>query len=333
MNLQRLRDVLQRYLCRIGKRHADLALHLGQDLCRDCNAPWLRDPLKPRRDIHAVAVEVTPLHDHVAQIDANAQHDSAVLGQILSRSRFEEVWLFSGGGNLDEGIKVGRLLRRHSATVRVPNVARVRSIIAWPKPTMQVFCVSSCTVAFMGGLFRYVDPDATYQVHSASSVTQLSKELSTFLDDNGFAGFAASKERSTRLNGIRLFRHFQNTLVMPLVRPGGIQPFAENDQSFLDWAKRFRSRYSAAQFEVDRQRYESEGRASLQDILMRIERDSMMGVIEDIRADLNSYGSRAKHALAMLEVMYKVGIKDTFILDRETMYAMGYLTKDLPTAP
>ena len=259
--------------------------------------------------------------------------DSAVLGQILSRSRFEEVWLFSGGGNLDEGIKVGRLLRRHSATVRVPNVARVRSIIAWPKPTMQVFCVSSCTVAFMGGLFRYVDPDATYQVHSASSVTQLSKELSTFLDDNGFAGFAASKERSTRLNGIRLFRHFQNTLVMPLVRPGGIQPFAENDQSFLDWAKRFRSRYSAAQFEVDRQRYESEGRASLQDILMRIERDSMMGVIEDIRADLNSYGSRAKHALAMLEVMYKVGIKDTFILDRETMYAMGYLTKDLPTAP
>jgi hypothetical protein len=265
--------------------------------------------------------------------DSGYQGDSVVLGRILARGRFEEVWLFSGGGDLDEGIKVGRLLRRHGVTVRVPNVARVRSVMAWPKPNMQVFCVSSCTVAFMGGLFRYLDPDATYQVHSASGVSQVSEGLTRLLEKEGFDGFATRREVGTRLNGIRLFRHFQNTLIMPLVKPGGLEPLAENDLTFANWARRFRTRYSAAQLEADRQRFESEGAASLQDILMRIERDSMAGVIEDIRGDLASYGPRAKHALAMLEVMYKVGIKDTFILDKETMYAMGYLTKDLSSAP
>jgi len=31
----------------------------------------------------------------------------------------------------------------------------------------------------------------------------------------------------------------------------------------------------------------------------------------------------------MVKVMFKVGIKDSFVLTRDTMYTMGYLTQDV----
>src|SRR5258705_13190166 len=61
--------------------------------------------------------------------------------RLAISSKYTEVWLVSGGGNLDEGVKVGEVLRAAQATVRVPRGYR---------------CVSACTVAFLGGAFRVI---------------------------------------------------------------------------------------------------------------------------------------------------------------------------------
>jgi len=84
-----------------------------------------------------------------------SQGDSSKLQKMLSKNTYYEIWLNSGGGDLMEGVKLGRILASKKATVRVPDGAN---------------CISACTVAFLGGLFRYVDTNATYQVHSYSRV-------------------------------------------------------------------------------------------------------------------------------------------------------------------
>ena len=77
--------------------------------------------------------------------------DAKILENILNRVAFDEIWLYSGGGNLDEGIAIGELFQRLQVTVRVPDKA---------------YCVSACTIAFLGGFFRFIDEGASYEVHS-----------------------------------------------------------------------------------------------------------------------------------------------------------------------
>ncbi len=57
------------------------------NLGRDARAAGLGQPFQPRGDVHALAVDVLPFADHVAEVDANAKHDPLSLGQRLVRLR------------------------------------------------------------------------------------------------------------------------------------------------------------------------------------------------------------------------------------------------------
>jgi hypothetical protein len=65
-----------------------------------------------------------------------------------------EIWLNSPGGDSEEGQAMGRTIR----SLGVPT--RIRS---------GDFCVSACSVAFLGGVFRTVETGGTYTVHMFSN--------------------------------------------------------------------------------------------------------------------------------------------------------------------
>jgi len=65
-----------------------------------------------------------------------------------------ELMLFSPGGDLDEGMEIGRIVRARHITTRVPRGAQ---------------CVSACNFILMGGLVRYVEVGALFKVHMFSS--------------------------------------------------------------------------------------------------------------------------------------------------------------------
>ncbi len=253
--------------------------------------------------------------------------DSARLTRELTARKYDEVWLASLGGNLDEGVGVGEVLRRFQATVRVPPGYR---------------CVSSCTVAFLGGVFRYLDEDSTYEVHAASrfldedvdgqNMKTLLADPDTDLREWATLLFLGADMRSGRYKGAReraqiLLLHFQKAL-----HPLGVMPAGREDMN----RERFRSLLrtepplvylDSPQFAQDVARIKREGVPAAQDILMRIERDSVQRAVEELRAVLPSLGPRAEPALKMLETMYSSRITSTAVLSRQTLVQMGYVTE------
>jgi hypothetical protein len=255
--------------------------------------------------------------------------DPAQLDALLRRNQYAEVWLLSGGGSLQAGVEMGRMFRQRQMTVRVPSAGRIQAAVPGARLFRQGYCVSACTVAFMGGLFRLVDEGATYEVHSASTVQQdLPAATRELLVQGDFAGIARNARLQARFRALQLLTHFQNTLVTPL----RVAPRRENDDEFFRWARNFPLPipYTAAQAALDRQRIASEGAAAAQDIIMRIERDAMQWAIGDLRAAIPQLGPRAGAALRMLEAMYDVSIKEQAVLTRETMLRMGYITEEIP---
>lgn len=279
---------------------------------------WVRDCGNRRED----AGRCQPWQTAFSVGDSQRLNDRLMARRRTGRA-YDEVWLASGGGVLDEGIKIGRVLRAHRVAVRV------RSGTA---------CVSSCTVAFMGGLFRYVEPGATYQVHSASAfsggfdcggeATCYQKEVLGKIGRDPEAGlveFAAGQQVRARYAARRLLALFQRTLLLPL---GQDRSVSEDDREFENWAVNRRPALGYASAAEDARRFRAEGTAALQDIIMRIERDSMAAAIADLRAELPNLSRRAAPALKMIEAMYMTSILETAVLSPETLLRMGYVTKD-----
>ncbi|MEY4684444.1 MAG: hypothetical protein RLZ25_903 [Pseudomonadota bacterium] len=71
-----------------------------------------------------------------------------------------EVLLNSPGGDSVESEKMGRLLRELGIPTRIASGA---------------FCVSACSVAFLGGVFRTVEVGGTYSVHMFSNFANLNE--------------------------------------------------------------------------------------------------------------------------------------------------------------
>lgn len=265
--------------------------------------------------------------------------DAASLRSHLERARpgFSEVWLVSNGGDVQTGIEIGRLLRTYRVTVRVPDQTRLERATGQKVLLGNaglVSCVSSCTIAFMGGMFRYKDDAASYQVHSASGVmTGISDQRRGWLSSGDLDTLATTQFVVARLRARQIFTHFQNTLLLYTTAPQ--RP--ENDSAFEREATDMRGvtvPYSATQKAKDLERIRNEGtEAAGQDIIMRIERDSMQAAIDELRLRTGSLGPRAEPALKMLEAMYDVGILATQSLSKQTMLRMGYLTRDLSTEP
>jgi hypothetical protein len=245
--------------------------------------------------------------------------ERVVFMQELQRRPYDEVWLISGGGDVEAGIGIGRALRRHRMTVRVPK---------------GYDCVSSCTIAFMGGLFRFIDEGATYQVHSASSVSRkLPEAFKAELQKDPshlFATWADIQQVDARYMAIRLLMHFENTL---LLLQANTRQLSESDRDLYYWAESKRPHLAYLDSDnperlSDVKKFKSEGASSAQDIAMRIERESMTLAIQDLEADLPNLGPRAKPALDMVKAMYMTSIKETSTLSQTELVKMGYVTPE-----
>jgi len=68
------------------------------------------------------------------------------------------VWLNSRGGNLFAGMQLGRIIRAHRASTYIID----------PRTLLPGVCDSACSLAFLGGIYRFADNGARYGVHRAS---------------------------------------------------------------------------------------------------------------------------------------------------------------------
>lgn len=62
----------------------------------------------------------------------------------------EEVQFFSGGGDLEEGLQIGRIMRANGLVSHIP---------------AKFLCASACNFMFLGGIARSVDPSGQFMVH------------------------------------------------------------------------------------------------------------------------------------------------------------------------
>ena len=65
------------------------------------------------------------------------------------------LYLESPGGNLQAGLELGRVIRKHGFVTYVGNSDREEIVP----------CFSACTLAYLGGYFRFYDPNAAYGMH------------------------------------------------------------------------------------------------------------------------------------------------------------------------
>ena len=255
--------------------------------------------------------------------------------------RFEEVWLVSGGGNLVTGIELGKELHRNAMTVRVPNKSRL--LKAGVTPNGAPYCVSACTVAFMGGRFRLIDllpgDEATYQVHAGSSVSwrnpkesqKVILQIFAIHKEGGLQAVATALTSGDAEIARDLFTLFHDSLWLPVSNDRTPMERRQRDSVLSNWVREnaFRGyRYPQAELSRDEALLALEGEAALQDILMRIERRSYTQAVADLRSMTSRLGRRADAAIAILEAMYDTSsILETNNLPKETMLKMGYVTE------
>ncbi|HTU56144.1 MAG TPA: hypothetical protein VMF62_19425 [Acetobacteraceae bacterium] len=80
-----------------------------------------------------------------------ASGDTQNFAQALDQAGpVQEVILCSPGGDLDEGLNIGYLVREKKLATRLPS---------W------TYCASACNFIFMGGVIRTVEPGAQFLVH------------------------------------------------------------------------------------------------------------------------------------------------------------------------
>ncbi len=83
---------------------------------------------------------------------------------LTAAKPIDEIQLYSGGGSLGEGLRIGSLIHRGGFSTRIPDGAR---------------CISACNFIFMGGIVRSIDPTGSFEVHmfSDDSTQRLRAEL------------------------------------------------------------------------------------------------------------------------------------------------------------
>src|SRR5262245_49389308 len=83
--MNRIGDVFDCLSAKIVEANFNFAPYLIIDAARNADAARIGQRLKSRRDVYAIAIEVAPLNDDIAQIDADTQQNGALLGQTIIR--------------------------------------------------------------------------------------------------------------------------------------------------------------------------------------------------------------------------------------------------------
>lgn len=232
--------------------------------------------------------------------------DAAALESLLRNQNYYQVWLNSGGGNLDEGVRFGEVLRRYRQFVYVPD---------------GYHCVSACTVAFLGGVLRDVAPRGAYKVHAYSGVLHDTQDdLAPYASPDGDTSLKRFVERDSEGGVIwvaKLFLYVQRMI--------GGQPDEAQTIRVLTEAPDYAKVYlSSPRFRADLARMRAEGAATTQDILMRIERESFETRLAYLKGHADGLGTRGKPAIRMLEIMFSSRIAGTALLDQSTLRENGY---------
>jgi hypothetical protein len=251
-----------------------------------------------------------PFESHFSGPDSSYIGDAAALNHLLQRKSYSRIFLFSGGGDLDEGVKLGKILRRYSQYVVVPKGAS---------------CVSACTVAFLGGVLREVQPGGSYEVHAYSSVLHLgeshsvAKIVSNAKDSEEILLMWAkknSKDSKSQLN---------NLLIYVQTMIGGT-PGNYEIERLLEEAPTYIDAYTTSdQLKVDQTRILAEGEGALQEVMMRIEREAFESQLRYLKSHVQTLGSRADKAITILEIMFNSRIAGTFKLTPEILRERGYV--------
>jgi hypothetical protein len=217
-------------------------------------------------------------------------------------------------------------------------------------------CISACTIAFMGGMLRYIDDQGKFRVHSASGFEGgVNKRMAAQLQanpDSALIKIAQIEQISQRYLALRLYTLFYDTLDLPK----NPNPPAENDAEFCKWAGGV---YESDTFQdgrtdsgcdaegqslvsphfvytdpknteraADVARIRHEGPAAYQDILMRIERECMAMALKDIESTIHQPDKRTEGAREMLRAMYMTSIMDTSYMTPLQLVTMGYVNKN-----
>lgn len=233
--------------------------------------------------------------------------DAEALDRMLRSNSFRQVFLASGGGNLDEGVKVGEILRRHNAYVVVPKGAS---------------CVSACTVAFLGGKIRDVEDGGSYVVHAYSGLLHASaEELAKYSNPEGDFALDEFVKSGVQRGGVwakRLIIYTQRMI-------GGSPQIREIDELMIS-SPDYRAKYVASGgFKSDLDRIRREGPSTTQEIMMRIEREIFSSAIGHLKSNSSKIGSRGENAIVILEIMFSSRITGTATLDENTLRERGYI--------
>lgn len=336
--IKEFRDYDERHVCRGGKVDDDEGVEgPGEDYVGDeAELDYLLNLSQRGGNL------LTGLAAAAAGYGGDSGTVETILNLMKSPKPFDEVWLLSGGGDVDAGVGIARVLRRHGMTVEVP---------------ADYQCISACTIAFMGGVLRYINDGAKFRIHSASNYSEgVSKRRAAELQrdpDAALIKIAQSQQIDQRYLALRLMTLFQNTLAIPLRS----NPHPESDAEFCRWAGgiygsfTFPNGRARGQCDTEEQSLVSprllyadpkneeraadvalirrEGTAAYQDILMRIERECMSLAISDLEPTLLERGARAKPALKMVQAMFMTSIKDTSYMTHLQLVTMGYVTENL----
>jgi len=247
--------------------------------------------------------------------------DAANIRRKLRYKKYDEVWLYSGGGNLLEGVKIGLVLREYGAFVRVKK---------------NDYCVSACTVAFLGGLFRTIDKGAQYKVHAYSSLLRgfnsTSQELKITGDTVNYLNDLAASQYMVDAPswGALLFEYFR-LMIQPIPEAKSI--YLINSASVRQLSYQLKSvvadglaEYRIKQLNDDVSRIKKEGIAAAHDIAMRLEGDAIKLVVEKLTLfdEQGKLKYRAKYAIRMLKTMFESHILSTFELNLQTLKEYGY---------
>lgn len=84
--------------------------------------------------------------------------------EVLNKHKNEYIHIYidSPGGNLIAGMEIGKILRDNSVSITVGKKGLERKADAG-------LCMSSCSLAFLGGVYRYMAEGSEYGVHRAST--------------------------------------------------------------------------------------------------------------------------------------------------------------------
>ena len=109
----RARDVLDPLLAEILEAAAELALEVVVGGAGDDDAAGLRQLLEARGDVHAIAVEIALVGHHVAEIDADAEADALVLGDLRLALRHAALGGDGAGDRIDHAAELAERAIAH----------------------------------------------------------------------------------------------------------------------------------------------------------------------------------------------------------------------------